>query len=112
MAKRRIVVTGMGIVSCLGNDVDQFYDHLLAGKSGIGPIDSFPCEALPTRFAGLVRNFDVGDYIDKKQARRIDPFIRYTIVAGKKALEKGNLPKDKIDQLDKSRCGIIIGSGM
>lgn len=112
MAKRRIVVTGMGVVSCFGTDVDQFYDQLLAGKSGIGPLESFPCESYPTRFAGSVRNFDVGNYIDKKQARRVDPFIRYTLVAGKKALEKGDLAGEKLEKLDKSRCGIIIGSGM
>jgi 3-oxoacyl-[acyl-carrier-protein] synthase II len=112
MAKRRVVITGMGIVSCFGTDVDQFYDQLLAGNSGIGPIESFPCETYPTRFAGVVRDFDIGNYIDKKQARRIDPFIRYAMVAGKKALEKGDLGGDKLNQLNKSRCGIIIGSGM
>jgi 3-oxoacyl-[acyl-carrier-protein] synthase II len=112
MEKRRIVVTGMGIVSCFGNDVDHFYDQLLAGQSGVGPIESFPCADFPTRFAGSIRNFDVGNYIDKKQARRIDSFIRYAIVAGKKALEKGNLTGENLDKLNKSRCGIIIGSGM
>jgi 3-oxoacyl-[acyl-carrier-protein] synthase II len=112
MAKRRIVVTGMGIVSCFGNDVDHFYDQLLAGQSGIGPIESFPCADYPTRFAGCIKNFDVGNYIDKKQARRVDPFIRYAMVAGKKALEKGNLTGDNLEKLNKSRCGIIIGSGM
>jgi 3-oxoacyl-[acyl-carrier-protein] synthase II len=112
MAKRRIVVTGVGIVSCFGNDVDHFYDQLLAGKSGITPIESFPCADYPTRFAGCIKNFDTGNYIDKKQARRIDPFIRYAMVAGKKALEKGNLTGDNLAKLNKSRCGIIIGSGM
>jgi 3-oxoacyl-[acyl-carrier-protein] synthase II len=112
MAKRRIVVTGMGIVSCFGNDVDHFYDQLLAGQSGIGPIESFPCADYPTRFAGCIKNFDVGNYIDKKQARRVDPFIRYAMVAGKKALEKGNLTGDNLTKLNKSRCGIVIGSGM
>jgi 3-oxoacyl-[acyl-carrier-protein] synthase II len=112
MAKRRIVVTGMGIVSCFGNDVDHFYDQLLAGHSGITPIESFPCADYPTRFAGCIKNFDVEGYIDKKQARRIDPFIRYVMVAGKKALEKGNLTGDNLAKLNKSRCGIIIGSGM
>ncbi len=112
MAKRRIVVTGMGIVSCFGNDVDHFYDQLLAGKSGITQIESFPCADYPTRFAGCIKNFDVGNYIDKKQARRVDPFIRYVMVAGKKALEKGNLTGDNLTKLNKSRCGIIIGSGM
>ncbi|HUD01922.1 MAG TPA: beta-ketoacyl-ACP synthase II, partial [Rhabdochlamydiaceae bacterium] len=107
-----VVVTGMGIVSCFGNDVDHFYDQLLAGKSGVGPIQSFPCESFPTRFAASVQNFDTGPYIDKKQARRVDPFIRYALVAGKKALEKGNLTPENLALLNKSRCGIIIGSGM
>jgi len=102
----------MGIVSCFGTDVDSFYDQLLAGKSGIVPIEEFPCAEYPTRFAGAVRNFDVGDYMDKKQARRVDPFIRYTMVAGKKALEKANLGTEALSKIDKKRCGIIIGSGM
>lgn len=112
MAKKRIVVTGMGIVSCFGTDVDSFYEQLLAGKSGIVPIEGFPCAEYPTRFAGAVRNFDVGDYMDKKQARRVDPFIRYTMVAGKKALEHAKIDVEALAKLDKKRCGIVIGSGM
>ncbi len=112
MQKKRIVVTGMGIVSCFGNDIDVFYDQLLAGKSGIVPIDRFPCETFPTRFAGAIQNFDTGEYLDKKQARRVDPFIRYTVVAGKKALEKGNLTPETLNTLNKARCGVIVGSGM
>ena len=112
MNKRRIVVTGMGVVSCFGTDVDQFYSDLLAGKSGIVPIEEFPCQDFPTRFAGVVRNFDVGNYFDKKQARRVDPFISYTVVAGKKALEQGKLTGDALAKLDKTRCGVLIGSGM
>src|SRR5580692_10678035 len=110
MQKKRVVVTGMGIVSCFGTDVDAFYAQLLAGKSGIGPIEEFPCQDFPTRFAGSVRNFDVGDYLDKKQARRVDPFIRYTAVAGKKALEYGKLTGGALEKLDKTRCGVLIGS--
>ena len=110
MAKKRIVVTGMGIVSCFGNDVETFYDRLLAGESGIVPINSFDCADYPTRFAGEVRDFDVCDYMDKKQARRVDPFIRYALVAGKKALESAKI--DGNSKLDKKRAGIIIGSGM
>lgn len=112
MAKKRIVVTGMGVVSCFGTDVDHFYEQLLAGKSGIVPIEEFDCSAYPTRFAGAIRNFDTGDYMDKKQARRVDPFIRYTMVAGKKALEDAGLDAEHLAKLDKKRCGIIIGSGM
>lgn len=112
MKKKRVVVTGMGIVSCFGTDVNEFYQQLLAGKSGIVPIEEFPCQDFPTRFAGVVRNFDVGNYLDKKQARRVDPFIRYTAVAGKKALEHGNLTGEELAKLDKTRCGVLIGSGM
>lgn len=112
MKKKRIVVTGMGVVSCFGTDVELFYQQLLAGKSGIVPIEEFPCSDYPTRFAGAIRGFDTGGYIDKKQSRRIDPFIRYAIVAGKKALEHGRLTGDAIHAIDKRRCGIIIGSGM
>lgn len=110
--KKRIVITGMGVVSCFGDDVDAFYSTLLEGKSGIVPIDEFPCDEYPTRFAGMIRNFSTGEYLDKKQARRVDPFIRYTMVAGKKALEKGNLKGDAFARLNKERCGVIIGSGM
>ncbi len=110
--KKRVVVTGMGVVSCFGSDVKLFYEQLLAGKSGIVPIDAFPCADYPTRFAGVIREFDPGSYIDKKQARRVDPFIRYSMVAGKKALEYGQLTGDAFNALNKQRCGIIIGSGM
>ncbi len=112
MNKKRVVVTGMGVVSCFGTNVDEFYHRLLAGNSGIVPIEEFPCQDFPTRFAGVVRNFEVGDYLDKKQARRVDPFIRYTAVAGKKALEQGKLAGEALSSLDKTRCGVLIGSGM
>ena len=112
MKKKRIVVTGMGIVSCFGNDLETFYQKLLAGESGVVPIEEFPCQEYPTRFAAAVRNLDAGDYIDKKQLRRVDPFIRYTLLAGKKALEHGGLKLNDLSNLDMKRCGIIIGSGM
>lgn len=112
MNKKRIVITGMGVVSCFGNDVDTFYDSLLMGKSGVKPISQFPCEDYPTRFAASITDFDPGDYIDKKQARRIDPFISYSIVSSKKALENAKLTGDALHHLDKKRCGILIGSGM
>jgi 3-oxoacyl-[acyl-carrier-protein] synthase II len=112
MARKRIVVTGMGVVSCFGNEVDEFYESLLAGKSGIVPIESFPCADYPTRFAGVIKNFDAGEYMDKKQARRVDPFIRFAMVAGKKALESAKLDAEALSKVDKKRCGVIIGSGM
>jgi 3-oxoacyl-[acyl-carrier-protein] synthase II len=112
MGRKRVVVTGMGIVSCFGSDVDKFYANLLAGKSGIAPIDRFDVSEYPTRFAGQVRDFEVEGYLDRKQARRVDPFIQYAIVAGKKALEMGALNEAALEKLDKTRCGIVIGSGM
>jgi 3-oxoacyl-[acyl-carrier-protein] synthase II len=112
MAKKRIVITGMGIVSCFGNDVDVYYQNLLAGKSGISTITEFPCEEFPTRIGGVIKNFETGDYMDKKQARRVDKSIAYTVVAGKKSLEHAGLTGEAFDQLNKERCGILIGSGM
>lgn len=112
MDKKRVVVTGMGVVSCFGNDVELFYENLLAGRSGIKTIKEFPCEDYPTQFAGVIDNFDTGEYMDRKQARRVDKFIAYTVVAGKKALEYAGLKGEKVNSLEKLRCGILIGSGM
>lgn len=110
--KKRIVITGMGVVSCFGTDVNQFYNALLAGKSGVRPITNFPCEDYPTRFAASVSEMETEHYLDKKQARRVDPFIRYTMVAGKKALESSGLCLNDLNVIDRSKCGILIGSGM
>lgn len=107
--KKRIVVTGLGIVSCFGNDVDVFYQALLDGKSGVKRIEKMPVDEYPTQIAGEIVGFEVGDYMDHKTARRMDPFIHYAMVAGKKALEYGAID---IESLDKSRSGILVGSGM
>ena len=112
MKKKQIVVTGLGVTSCLGNDVDVYHQKLLDGQSGISMIERFPADDLQTRFAGMVPEFDTGPYMDRKLARRADPFIRYSIVAGKKSLEYAKLTGDAFDELDKQRCGILIGSGM
>lgn len=112
MNKKRIVITGMGIVSCFGNDVDTFYQNLVAGNSGAATITDFSCQDYPTHFAAFIRGFDPGEYMDKKQARRVDKSIAYTMVAGKKALEQAGLFKEKLTSLDLTRCGILVGSGM
>lgn len=109
MKKRRVVVTGLGVVSCFGSDVETYYQKLLQGESGVGPITQFPCEEYPTRFAASVKDFDVEGYLDKKQARRVDPVIAYGVVAGKKAVE---IAKIDLSLIDKSRCGVLVGSGM
>lgn len=110
--RKRVVVTGMGVVSCLGNDTETFYNALLEGKSGISPIQEFSTQDLSTSFAGIIRNFDTGEYLDRKQARRVDRFISYAMVAGKKALEMSGLYPEVPSSIDKSRSGIIVGSGM
>jgi len=112
MQKKRIVVTGLGVISCLGEDIEEFYRNLIAGKSGISNITSFPCEELSTRFAGVIKDFNPENYLDKKQARRVDRFIAFTVAAGKNALKTSKLDADAINALDKTRCGILIGSGM
>lgn len=112
MNRKRVVVTGLGLVSCFGSDVDLFYDNLLKGKSGVGPIQSLPVESYPTRFAAEVRDFETGHYMDKKQARRVDPFIAYTMVSGKQALEHAGLNQEALKSVDLKRCGVLIGSGM
>ena len=107
--KRRVVVTGMGVVSCFGNDPKKYYESLLEGKSGAALIESFDTTDFPTKFACWIKDFDPGEYLDKKQARRADPYIAYTMVAGKKALEDAGIGKG---QLDPKRAGVLIGSGM
>ena len=110
--KRRVVVTGLGIASAFGNDVDHFYDQLLLGKSAVKRLDLFDVSEYPTQIAAYIKDFDVGNYMQKKQARRADPFIRYAMVAGKKALENSKIDENVLENLDKTRCGIVIGSGM
>ncbi|KAG1334370.1 putative 3-oxoacyl-[acyl-carrier-protein] synthase I, chloroplastic [Cocos nucifera] len=89
--RKRVVITGMGLVSVFGNDVDVYYEKLLEGESGIGPIDRFDASRLPTRFAGQIRGFSSEGYIDGKNDRRLDDCLRYCLVSGKKALESAGL---------------------
>jgi 3-oxoacyl-[acyl-carrier-protein] synthase II len=110
--KKRVVITGMGLVSCFGNNIDDFYQKLLNGVSGVTPITDFSCEEYSTRIAATIKNFETGEYMDKKQARRVDNCIAYAMVAGKQALESAALIGPGFDQLDKKRSGILIGSGM
>jgi 3-oxoacyl-[acyl-carrier-protein] synthase II len=111
MTKVRVAVTGMGVVSCLGCDVLTFYDKLLKGESGVELITEFPVEDFSTKFAARPQGFDPGDYIDKKQARRVDKYIAYTLFAGKKALQMAGL-FPQCSGVDKTRAGVVIGSGM
>ncbi|KAK9813172.1 hypothetical protein WJX72_010081 [[Myrmecia] bisecta] len=111
---KRVVITGMGVASCFGNDVDKFYDSLLAGKSGIAPITRFDASQFPTNFAAQIKDFDNEGLIDKKNARRYDDCLSYALVSAKKALIQAGLEigSDDFNKLDKTQCGVLIGSGM
>ena len=109
MSKRRVVVTGLGMLSPLGNDVNTTWNNILAGKSGIGPITSFDASEFATQFAGEVKDFDVESYIPKKETKKMDKFIQFGIAAGKQALAHSGLV---ITPENAARVGVAIGSGI
>lgn len=104
----------MGVTSSLGCEVDQFYDALLAGQSGISRIQGFDTEGYSTQIAGEIRDFDPGVHIDKKSVRRLDKAIKYLMVAGKKALLAAGLGAEtaELAEIDAARAGILIGSAL
>ncbi|MBH2022684.1 beta-ketoacyl-ACP synthase II [Neisseria meningitidis] len=110
MSQRRVVITGLGQVSPVGNTVAEAWDTLLAGKSGIGAITRFDASDINSRVAGEVRGFDIGQYISAKEARRMDVFIHYGIAAALQAIADSGL--DDVENLDKDRIGVNIGSGI
>ena len=109
MSKRRVVVTGMGMLSPVGNTVESSWKALLAGQSGIVNIEHFDATNFSTRFAGLVKDFDCTEYMSKKDARKMDLFIQYGIVAGIQALDDSGL---EITEENAARVGVAIGSGI
>lgn len=109
MTRRRVVVTGMGIVSPLGNNLQDTWSALLSGTSGAAPIESFDASAFTTRFAATVKNFDPSPYMPEKEARKMDVFLQYGLVAAIQAMEDSGL---SIDDSNAERVGACIGSGM
>ena len=109
MAKRRVVVTGLGMLSPVGNTVDSSWKNILAGKSGIAPITSFDCSSFTTQFAGEVKNFNAEQYIPKKETKKMDRFIQLGIAAGKQALVNSGL---EVTAQNAARIGVAIGSGI
>ena len=107
--KRRVVVTGMGMVSPVGLNVCNSWENILAGKSGIAPITHFDVSAFSTRFGGSIRNFSATDYIPVKEAKKMDPFIHYGIAAGKQAIEDAGL---EVTPDNAHRIGVAMGSGI
>uniref|UniRef100_A0A2P2MR79 beta-ketoacyl-[acyl-carrier-protein] synthase I n=1 Tax=Rhizophora mucronata TaxID=61149 RepID=A0A2P2MR79_RHIMU len=110
--QRRVVVTGMGVVTPLGDDPDVFYNNLLEGVSGVSEIEAFDCAQFPTRIAGEIKSFSTDGWVAPKLSKRMDKFMLYMLTAGKKALADGGITEDVMDELDKSKCGVLIGSAM
>ena len=106
---KRIVITGMGCVSSVGNSVAELWDGLVSGKSGIGPITAFDASEMRTRIGGSVKNFDVGDYMNVKVAKRLDPFCHYAMAAAKEAIAQSGLDMTKTDP---TRVAVCVGSGV
>ncbi|MGB6449931.1 MAG: beta-ketoacyl-ACP synthase II [Steroidobacteraceae bacterium] len=109
MAKRRVVVTGLGIVSPVGSTVATAWNAVLRGESGIGPVTRFDVSAFPVRFGGEVRGFDVTQYLTPKDARRMDDFMHYGVSAGIQAVSDSGIDFGKTDP---TRCGVICGAGI
>lgn len=109
MAKRRVVVTGLGLISPVGNSVEEGWRNVRDGKSGIRPIDAFDVSAFSTRFAGTIVNFDVTQYMEPKEARKCDPFIHYGIAATRQAIEDSGIT---VTESNAARIGVIMGSGI
>jgi 3-oxoacyl-[acyl-carrier-protein] synthase II len=109
MSKRRVVVTGMGILSPVGNDLDSSWEGIVNGRSGIGPITHFDASAFPTRIAGEVKNFDPSLWIAPKDIKKMDPFVHYGVAASMMAIKDAGL---EIADHDAERIGVAIGAGI
>ena len=109
MSNKRVVVTGLGMLTPLGNTVDSTWEAIQNGKTGIGPIEHFNVSDFGTRFGGSLKNFDCANYMEPKDARRMDVFMQYGIAAGVQAFEDSGLDADKYDS---ERFGVAIGSGI
>jgi 3-oxoacyl-[acyl-carrier-protein] synthase II len=109
---RRVVVTGMGAVTPIGNSVDEYWTSLIAGKSGCAPITHFDASRFDTRFGCEIKNFDPLGYFDRKLARRLDPFCQYALASAAQAVQDSGLNTETLSQEEKDRIGVVYGSGM
>ncbi len=107
--KRRVVITGLGVITSLGSNLKEFWTALCEGKSGIGPITKFDSSGFEARIAGEVKDFDPLDFIPKKDIKKMDTFIQYAVAASIKAVEDSGLD---ISKEDRNRIGVLIGSGI
>jgi 3-oxoacyl-[acyl-carrier-protein] synthase II len=106
---RRVVLTGVGAVTPVGNTAEEFWAALIQGKSGIGPVTRFDASPLPTRIAGELKGFDPLRYMDKKDDRKFDPFLKYAIACAAMAVEDAGL---NVERVDRTRFGVLVGSGI
>lgn len=109
MQKKRVVVTGLGVISPIGNTVEEFWNNLIAGKSGAAPITYFDTTHFDTKFACEVKNFDPLNYMDRKLSARVDPFTQFALAASDMALKDSGLDMTKINPY---RVGVVYGSGI
>lgn len=109
MTQRRVVITGMGTISPIGNTIKDFWDNLMAGQSGVEIIDRFDPTDFPTKIAAQVKGFNAQDYMPRTEARRMDPFIQYACAAARLALEDAGLD---LSQYNPERAGVLIGTGI
>lgn len=109
MQKRRVVVTGVGVISPLGRGVDVFWQALVQGKSGVGPITKFDASAFSTRIAAEVKGYNAEEIFGVKDARKISTFVQYAVVAARDMMQDAGL---KMEELDPHRVGVIVGSGI
>jgi 3-oxoacyl-[acyl-carrier-protein] synthase II len=111
--RRRVVVTGLGLVSPVGNSVEEGWANLVAGRSGIGPITRFDASAMACRFAGEVKGFRIEDYISAKEARHMDTFIHFGMAAAMQAVRDAGLPTgEALSEEAAERIGVMVGSGI
>ena len=109
MALKRVVVTGLGALTPIGNSIEEYWDALVNGKSGAAPITYYDTEKHKTKFACEVKNFNIENYIDRKEARRMDKFAQYAIAASEEAIKDAGITKDNVN---KHRVGVIWGAGI
>ncbi|MGJ7461168.1 beta-ketoacyl-ACP synthase II [Halomonas sp. MA07-2] len=109
MARRRVVVTGLGLVTPVGNSVEESWSNIKAGKSGITPIEHFDASGFNTRFGGSVKDFDISPYLNPKEARKMDLFIQYGVAAGGQAIADSGI---ECTDENAGRIGVAIGSGI
>ena len=109
MTKRRVVVTGLGAVSPVGNDVPTAWKNVVEGQSGIGPIEAFDASAFSTTFAGCIKDFEASDYMPAKDVRKVDPFIHYGVAAAEQAVRQSGI---STEHYAAPRVGVAMGSGI